>query len=170
MWSFWGREIGKQSGWRSSGFMTSPSRQQDSPLPLWPMGHTDITKVTTEPLRLRKWFCYICVCKVFMTHSTSVRKFRYLLQLTDWLHRVLLEKTTGVRSVNFPHSTTGTCIRPRMYPTSCHFSRVFSLWCLNTLYINITFVCGEYWNALHNDVLVNDGPHIRRLSHNIIIL
>jgi len=28
----------------------------------------------------------------------------------------------------------------------------------------------HYSHALHNDVSVNDGPHIRRWSHNIIIL
>jgi len=28
----------------------------------------------------------------------------------------------------------------------------------------------NYWYALHEDVSVNDGPHIRRWSHNIIIL
>jgi hypothetical protein len=28
----------------------------------------------------------------------------------------------------------------------------------------------KYSHAPHNDVSVNDGPHIRRWSHNIIIL
>ena len=50
-------------------------------------------------------------------------------------------------------------------------SRLFRLWnnVMIAVYVTVNVV-RIYSRAPHNDVSVNDGPHIQRLSHNIVIL
>ena len=59
------------------------------------------------------------------------------------------------------------------YVMLCYVMLCYVMLCYVMLcYVMLCYVMstGKYRYALHNDVSVNDGPHIRRWPHNILIL
>jgi len=116
-------------------------------------------------VRLGEWF------QKFRRHVEPLERSsrRGTLTFTAYIYHVLRNTKPPSNSVIYKYNwreeffTTSFCIEVlcTREPTSSYKSK------FNVL---LTPTSSQYKYAPHNDVSVNDGPHIRRWSHKIIIL
>ena len=123
-------------------------------------------------------------CKIFVLTSTYL--FSNILQkrlsITDIISQnCQISSLSMLTSFRWSHSPCSPSVHDCPYTVSfCTDREAQRNWCYllvitfvhahQTHSVNTELCEAQYSHAPHNDVSVNDGPHIGRWSHNIIIL